>query len=170
MARKPEYLQEFLELSAELCGFSLFALRGTGYAIGYYLTVEGIVGPEILQRLFEAFKKLPSGSAKARDEALRAQLLSNEELGPVARNIMKLWFVSTWYELPGAWHEKFGGCGNDRTFIPFAYAYPEGLLWPGVGSHPPGAKPTGYASWEGRPVFREFKGDPMLWDDEAEAS
>ncbi|MDB6032630.1 MAG: hypothetical protein JWM16_2968 [Verrucomicrobiales bacterium] len=166
MDKKPEYLQAFLNLSAELCGFSVFTLSGTGYAIGYCLTVQRIVGPETMQRLLEEFKKLPSGNAKAREKALRVQLLSNEEFGPVARNIMKLWFVSTWYELPGAWHDKFGRYGNDQTFIPFPYAYPEGLLWPGIGSHPPGAKPTGYASWEGRPVFLEFKGDPMLWDDE----
>src|SRR5262249_56415818 len=96
-------------------------------------------------------KKEAGRNADEKDKLLRSKILSDEEFGPIARNILKLWYVSTWFELPRSWREKFGPLVNDRTFIPFAYAYPEGLLWPVVGSHPAGAKAPGYASWTEAP-------------------
>ncbi len=140
-------LQQFINLSSELCGFSDFTLRGTGYATRYYSTVVDIVGQDVLDRMFNVYAKLPAHTSPIRDKALRAEILAHDEFGPIARNIMKLWYLSVWYELPRAWHEKYGMYNNDRTFIPFPYGYPEALLWPSVGAHVPGAKPTGYGSW-----------------------
>ncbi len=145
-------LPSFLTLSAELCGISVFTLQGTGCAELYYSTLTGVVGQVLVAELLAAFAALPSDPA-SRATALRATILGNEKLGPVARNIVKLWYVSTWFELPHEWRQQFGVPPTDRTFIPSPYAYPEGLLWWSVGSHPSGAKATGYASWTEPPAI-----------------
>ena len=155
-------LQVFLNLSAELCGFSEFTLRGTGYAEEYYTTVVNMVGPECLDGLLTIYSRLPTGDPKTRDRELRAWILSDEKLGPIARNIIKLWYTSIWFELPAAWHEKFQTQREDRRFIPFTYAYRESLLAPAVGAHVQGAKAPGYGSWVQPPILLEFHGDPML--------
>lgn len=150
-------LQEFLNLSVELCGFSEFTLRGTSYAEKYFSTVEEIVGSNRLSHLLKAFEQLMAeagADAEKKDRLLRSRLLSHEEFGPIARNIVKLWYVSTWFELPRSWRDKFGPLVNDRTFIPDPYAYPEGLLWPAVGSHVQGAKAPGYGTWAEAPQIR----------------
>jgi hypothetical protein len=133
--------EQFILLSVQLCGISRYDLMGTGYAERYFETVEDIVGRELLLRLLGAFATLPSA------QGLPAAILNHPEFGPIARNIIKLWYTATWYELPFTWRENFGARPKDRTFVPFPYAYPESLLGPAVGAHPAGAKPTGHQSW-----------------------
>jgi hypothetical protein len=146
-------IEPFITLSAELCGISEFTLRGTGCANLYLSTVIGVVGEPVVAELLTAYGNLPSGNPATREAALRATILGDEKLGPIARNVIKLWYVSTWFELPPEWREKFGVPPSDRTFIPSPYAYPEGLLWWAVGSHPSGAKAPGYASWTEAPAI-----------------
>jgi hypothetical protein len=145
--------EPFIKLSADLCGISAFTLEGTGCAELYLKSVVGVVGEAVVEELLAAHAALPSGNSAARTAALRATILGHEKLGPIARNIIKLWYVSTWFRLPPEWREKFGVPPSDRTFIPSPYAYPEGLLWWAVGSHPSGAKAPGYASWTEAPVI-----------------
>jgi hypothetical protein len=155
-------LPEFINMSAELCGFSAYVHRGTGYSEAYYATTVGMVGQKTMEKLLEVYAALPVGDSKLRDEALRWRILSDLELGAVARNIIKLWYTGIWFELPQYWHDAYGTLQDDRRFIPFTYAYPEGLLGPSVGAHPQGAKAQGYASWSEPPEPLEFQGDPML--------
>lgn len=138
-------LDQFLNLSMMLCGISTFDLTGTGYADSYYQTVETIVGADRLARLLAVAGKIPVGPAGG--EFLRQEILGNEEFGPIARNIIKLWLMATWFELPQEWREKFGLNPDDRTHIPYTYAYVESLLGPATGCHPAGAKPSGHQAW-----------------------
>jgi len=89
--------QAFIALSSELCGFSEVTLRGTGYAEAYFSTVLDIAGTAVVDELLTTYDRLPAGSPEARDSALRARILSDEKLGPIARNIVKLWYTSIWY-------------------------------------------------------------------------
>ena len=145
----PDPFENFLLLSVQLCGISRFDLMGTGYATCYFGTVEDIVGRDLLHRLLEAFAALPAAPTR---KALRTAILNHPEFGPIARNIIKLWYTATWFQLPPTWRENFGG-PKDRTFVPYPYAYAESLLGPAVGAHPAGAKPTGHQSWTLPPVF-----------------
>jgi hypothetical protein len=79
-------------------------------------------------------------------------------LGPVARNIIRLWYVAIWYELPKRWKERFGGIDGempefDETYVVSPAAYTEGLLWRAIGAHPAGAKAPGYGEWAEPPII-----------------
>ena len=146
--------QAFLGLSVTLTGFTEFQLQGTGQAELYFSTVAGIVGEATMSELLKAFSHVQThaeGDVARLNKLLRVEILSDDKLGPIARNIIKLWYVGTWYQLPHAWRESFGVKDNDITFIPSPLSYTEGLLWPAIGSHPAGAKAPGYGTWSGPP-------------------
>lgn len=145
-------LDKFVRLSVQLCGISHNDLMGTGYAVQYFETVEKIVGSDLLDRLLEAFAALPADPVAYNSELLGA-ILNHPEFGPVARNIIKLWYTACWFQLPVTWRLNFGARPKDRTFIPYPYAYMESLLGPAVGAHPAGAKPTGHQSWTLPPKY-----------------
>jgi hypothetical protein len=146
-------LDIFLSMSEELCGIPAYYLSGTGYADTYLDTVRKIAGEDSINRLFASYSDLPRCCTQDREAAIRANLLSHDEFGPVARNIVKLWYTATWFVLPQAWHRKYNGAADDRAFVPDPYAYPEALLGPAVGAHPAGAKPTGHQAWISPPDY-----------------
>ena len=140
-------LDLFLSLSEELSGIPAYYLSGTGYSDKYLDTVQKIAGSDVIERLLATYAELPACCRKDREAALRANLLSQDEFGPIARGIVKLWYTATWFDLSQQWHQKYKAAADDRTFVPFPYAYPESLLGPAIGAHPAGARPTGHQAW-----------------------
>ncbi len=148
MASTP--FDDFLDFSTVVTGYSRFRLMGTGQAQLYFSTVTDVVGEATVTGLLAAFARVRKGAGA--DEAkleslLRAEVLSDEKLGPVARNIIKLWFVGTWYQLPAEWRDAFGAHLKDVTFVPSPASYTEGLLWPTVDANPSGTKGPGFGTW-----------------------
>ena len=94
--------------------------------------------------------------ATGREAFLRRELYGDPRLGPVARNVIKLWYVGIWYELPSAWVEAYGAGPADVDTMVSGAAYAEGLLWVAIGANPPGAKAPGYGSWTGPPCIPPF--------------
>ncbi|MGW3913337.1 hypothetical protein ACWEBX_17740, partial [Streptomyces sp. NPDC005070] len=81
------------------------------------------------------------------DRALRHRIFGDDRLGPVARNVIKLWYAGMWYALPAEWTDRYGARAAGETSTVTAAAYQEGLLWRAIGANPPGAKAPGYGSW-----------------------
>ncbi|MGH3829597.1 MAG: hypothetical protein ACRDRS_03950 [Pseudonocardiaceae bacterium] len=143
-------LERFLAFSADATAFTRFELQGTGQAQEYLDTVVRIVGATIVDRLLglhASAAAVAAGDGATREDLLRRDVFSDPRLGPVARNVVKMWFVGIWYELPREWTEAFGARPGDVTFMVSGTAYTEGLLWPAIGANPPGAKAPGYGSW-----------------------
>ncbi len=147
-------LQRFLAFSAEVTGFTIFDLTGTGQAESFLTTVSDVVGEEFVGELLDAYD---GASEQAQDDParldslLRRDIFSDEKLGPIARNVIKLWYVGIWYQLPREWMELYGVRDANDMFTVSAAAYTEGLLWPAIGANPPGAKGPGYGSWAAPP-------------------
>jgi hypothetical protein len=148
-----QFLDKFLRFSVELTASNTFELLGTGQAQTYLTAARKVVGDDLLSELFTAYASIPAGDSDAREAYIRRQVLGDEKLGPIARNIVKLWFTGIWYELPHAWSETYGARESDTTFVTSPAAYAEGLLWTTIGAHAPGAKAPGYSSWTGPPVI-----------------
>jgi len=153
----PEFMEYFLDLSVVLTGFSRFHLQGTGQASLYFETVRDIIGGELFGELLQTFHRLDLEAQNNNDESiltqgLRTEILGSEKIGPIARNIIKLWYVATWYELPQPEQNLCDPKENAKGFIPSPQAYPEGLLWPAIGVNPPGAKGQGYGTWSEPPL------------------
>jgi hypothetical protein len=144
----------FLGFSATVTAFTEFELLGTGQAEAYLAAVADVVGGDVVDALLEAYGRVLDGAPQAgaaQDDLMRGLIFSDAKLGPIARNVIKLWYVGIWYELPPAWTEAFGARAKNVTFMVSAAAYTEGLLWPAIGANPPGAKAPGYGSWADPP-------------------
>ncbi|QYX31282.1 hypothetical protein [Sphaerospermopsis torques-reginae] len=154
--KTPEFVGYFLGLSAELTGFSRFDLEGTGQADLYFDTVLNTIGEQIFKELLETFHQLDKSAKKKHNptilsEGLREEILSSATLGPVARNIIKLWYTATWDKLPKSLESWYGINQQNSPFIPSPQSYAEGLVWKAVGVNPPGAKAPGYGTWSEPP-------------------
>ena len=147
-------LDAFVALSAAVCGFTEFDLHGSGQAEAYLSTVRDGAGEEVLSDLLDAWTRVRDEARQ--DDALLGRLLRREvfsdpKLGPVARNVVKLWYVGIWYELPPAWIDAYGALEKNYTFMVSAAAYTQGMLWTAIGANPPGIRGPGYGSWVGPP-------------------
>jgi len=140
-------IDQFLIFSAEVTAFSGFELRGTGMAEAYFNAVLGVVGESIVAKLLDAYASLEGTPENERESRMRQVIFGDEKLGPIARNVIKLWYIGIWEELPHVWTETYGAIEKNVPFMVSAAAYTEGLLWPAIGANPPGAKAPGYASW-----------------------
>lgn len=148
-----ERLTDFLALSAALTGFPVGRLRGTGQAARYLATLDDIAGGATADDLLDAYRGIAGSGEAEMAEGMRRAILSDERLGPLARNLVKLWYTGTWYQLPRDWREAYGSSAKDRSFVVAPEAYTEGLLWPAIGANPSGAKPFGYGMWVHPPRF-----------------
>ncbi len=143
-------LDAFLSLSVLLTGYSRFRLLGTGQAQLYFSTLCDVVGEATVDELLQALARVRSRAGDddaAVESFLRAEILSDEKLGPIARNVIKLWYVGVWYQLPAEWRDAYGLREKDVTFVPSPASYAEGLLWPTIDANPSGAKGPGYGTW-----------------------
>ncbi len=137
----------FIALSAEITAFTPFELQGTGQAREYFDKTVAVVGAATVRALLDAYEPLRAVPHPERETRLRREIFGDEKLGPIARNIVKMWYSGVWFELPRAWTEAYGARENNVTVTVSGKAYTEGLLWPAIGAHPPGAKAPGYGSW-----------------------
>jgi len=130
----------FLDFSEAATGFSRADLESTGQGEAYFATARDILEGNRFEDFLRAYH----------DSGLQA-LLSSPKFGPIARNMIKLWYTATWERLPRKWQDDYGSISNDTKFVVSAEAYKTGLLWPAIGVNPPGAHGPGYGAWSDAP-------------------
>ncbi|MFC1412820.1 hypothetical protein ACEZCY_27900 [Streptacidiphilus sp. N1-12] len=158
----------FLLLSVDLTAFEESDLLGTGLARQYLAKLRATCGDKVVAALLDAHRaaRADAGGAAAGDDstpldrarldrALRHRIFSDDCLGPVARNVIKLWYAGMWYGLPAGWIDTYGAHTAAETSTVTAASYQEGLLWRAIGANPPGAKAPGYGSWARPPRIEE---------------
>jgi hypothetical protein len=165
--------EEFLCLSVDLTAFRETDLLGTGLAHQYLAKVRDACGDEVVTALLAAHRAARADAAgdaglhgpvpveralvdrDRLDRELRHRIFSDDRLGPVARNVIKLWYAGMWYELPPEWTDSYGARTAAETSTVTAASYQEGLLWRAIGANPPGAKGPGYGSWAQPPRIED---------------
>lgn len=143
----------FLTLSAALTGFTTAELQGTGLVTMHYNQALAVLGPRIVGALLLRWSEI-HGAAVPLDPLdekwqapLEQKILGDALIGPVARNILLLWYTGNWYQMPGPWRQNYGAAASDQPRVVSAAAYQEGLMWKAIAAHPPAAKSPGFGSW-----------------------
>lgn len=144
-------LERFVALSALLTGFREVQLTGTEVAQQHLDVLRAVLPADIVEDLFTAFNRLPS---EGREKAVATTMLGDPKLGPVAKNIILLWYTGLWNQMPEIWRRAHGASTKDVTHLPSGAAYRSGLQWVAAGAHPPGASHQGFASWSLEPRGR----------------
>jgi hypothetical protein len=152
----PECSEAFLDLSELLTGFDRAQLLGTGVAGDYLRTLEEVLPGGVLANLLEASGRLPAGDQ--RDAAVTSEILDDPELGPVARNLILLWYCGTWTALPEDWRQVHGTSPLDTDRVVSPETYVAGLQWVAAGAHPVGARQQGFGAWALAPDGAEQPG------------
>lgn len=154
MKKEKDPLAHFLALSVELTGYERTDLLGTGLAETYYQTFTGIVSPAICEALWEVVAAIiarDSGDEEKLIAAIRSEILASPLFGPLAANIIQMWYIGSWMELPQGWRNAYGTNPADTTHVISAEGYKQSLIYDVMQAHPPGAKQPGYGSWHHPP-------------------
>lgn len=149
MVRVEERSELFLGLSALLTGFDRVQLLGTGMIDEYSRALEAVLPAGVLDELLTAYERLPAGAD--REGALAAEILGDPKLGPVARNVIILWYLGAWAGMPDDWRAAYGTSPLDDHHLISAAAYQAGLQWLVAGGHPAGSAAQGFGSWAAAP-------------------
>lgn len=139
----PDAVGQFLRLSVILTGFDEYELLGTGMLDTYFDELLRIIGSREAGSLFGALLRVDDGD----EESFRTGILEDARYGPVARNVLVMWYLGVWSQLPRGWRNTYGATAYDTDHVVSAAAYREGLVWPAAGTHPMGAKQQGFGSW-----------------------
>jgi hypothetical protein len=140
-----ERFDRFLQLSELLTGFGQVDLFATGVAGEYLGTLDALLPEGTLDDLMAACDALPGGAE--RDAAVASTILGDAKLGPVARNLIVLWYCGAWTALPDSWRAAYGASALDTDKVVSAETYLAGLQWVVAGAHPAGAQQQGYGAW-----------------------
>ena len=132
----------FLGVSARLTGFGRVALLGTGMTAEYLRAMDAVLPAGILDELLD--------DPRVASDAGIAELLDDTKLGPVARNLILLWYCGTWTRCPTSGVPRNGTSPLDVTRVESAAAYQAGLQWVAAGAHPGGRAPAGLRRLVGR--------------------
>ncbi len=158
-----EYRTIFVEFCAFLTGYSVTALEGTGLPDTYQQLLEQVLGHSLMQQFHELSHKVVALSEPAsREEEMRRSVLPSPIFWPVVSNLISLWYMGSWAQLPDEWYAatgmpKPGPNDAGRTHVPTEAAYTEQLSYRTAGAHTPGAKPTGFGSWSIPPIFKRLE-------------
>lgn len=137
----------FLALSVVLTGFDLYELQGTGVSDELFATLRRIV-PGPTRELLRVWREVSRAPTPAEVEAgVRTRIMDDPRLGPVARNVITMWYTGLWVPLPNEWHYAWGTPPGDVNHVVSALAYQESLVWKAAGTHPMGARQPGFGTW-----------------------
>ena len=149
----------FLAFSAELTGYTETDLEGTGNVDSFLGVLEQQTGAKAMALFYDAAAAvLQRGSAAARAEAMRIDVLPSPTVWPMCASLIMLWYQGFWPALAASWYSGVGsakpkGWSATQKIVPSAQAYTAQLAYRAAGAHPPGANPTGHGSWSIDPVF-----------------
>lgn len=152
--------QRFVALSVVLTGFDDAELWGTGMVDPYLDWLRSVVGDQRTGDLLSASQATidaAGGKPAVLERLFLINILEDDALGPLARNLIVLWYLGQWNQLPADWRDLHGASALDQTCIISPDAYVQGLAWKAIHTHPTGAKMPGYGSWALPPVGAEGK-------------
>jgi hypothetical protein len=137
---------QFLSLSAFFTGFTQAELQGTGLAGRYYDVVNTIIDSDIIGTMLLDFQtSIDQGEGNTAPDGQR--LIEDPKTGPVIKNIISLWYLGQWNQMPHGWRNEYGASALDRNHIISASSYKHGLVWTAMGAHPMGTKQQGFGAW-----------------------
>lgn len=148
-------MERFIAISAALTGFDGASLWATGCAEDYLRQLSLVAGPDMTERFLGNGSQFAEATPEEATKELRASVLSDPDLGALARSLIQLWYLGQWTPMPPDWVERNGAKEADVSRILSTRSYQEGLVWIAMRAHPLGAKPTGFGSWAEPPASAE---------------
>ena len=140
-------LEIFVDLSVVLTGFSKNKLQPQHDTLQlseeYYNTLLKEVNPTLVAQLSAAFTSLQGDNKQVDPVKFKSDIIDNTVLGPVAKNIIKMWYVGIWYYITPE---------TEQGYIISDNAYTHGLVWDAMLAHPMGYSEGNFGNWDSAPA------------------
>ncbi len=148
-------LDQFVSLSSALTGVSTEQLKPQLDPIGIADQYLAQVDPATLTNLLTTFEQQSTEPGNAEQAA--AFILADPTLGPVARSIIKVWLLGTWYAPTDPTDPTDPSKSGPPLRVVSSQAYKESLVWKVMQSHPMGYSMFSFGYWaEPPPAFNDF--------------
>jgi hypothetical protein len=140
-------LELFVALSSVLTGFPESTLAPSLDPVRlkniYFDTLRVKADPATLSQLLAVFKGIHDALPVVRwPDAVHDQILLNNELGPLARQIIKLWLLGVYFSPPDQ---------SVTGEVVSSMAFTHGLLWTAIRAHPTGYSVFPHGYWASPP-------------------
>lgn len=140
----------FINLSAALTGFQASKLSNpfdTQKVAEVYFEVVSDpknVDQATFSKLLATFNQIAQQypTQPSQNEQITAQILNSSVLGPLAKNINRMWYLGVWYT-----DDK-----QQNGFVVSQLAYINGLVWEVMEAHPMGYSQENFGYWETAPT------------------
>lgn len=151
MSSDPD-LTNFVALSAVLTGFTtdqLFPpISPDPVAVEYLSTLKANVPAALVTQLLTTFQNIAAQQPPNIAQEVQQQILDDPTMGPVARNIIRMWYLSIWYDL----NQQQPITGFSTGTVVSMNAYTKGLAWDAAQAHPMGYSEMHYGYWATPPT------------------
>jgi hypothetical protein len=144
--------QQFVDLSSALTGVSGTQLQpridSIGIAKQYLAMIQSTASKVRSEDFDNLLATFTAKSPELGPEKAAAFVLADPTSGPIARSIIKMWLLGTWYDPsnPGS-----------AIQVVSMQAYKESLVWKVMQSHPMGYSMWSFGYWAGPPpAFDQF--------------
>ncbi len=139
----------FINLSATLTGFPATTLSNpfdTQKVAEVYFKVLSDptnVDQATFNKLLATFNQLVQQfpSQPAQNQQIQTQIINDATLGPLAKNINRMWYLGVWYT-----DDK-----QQNGFVVSQLAYINGLVWEVMEAHPMGYSTENFGYWNTTP-------------------
>lgn len=140
-------LETFVNLSVILTGFSKTTLQPTHDTLKlseeYFNTLKKEIPANDLDLLSKAVQPLMENNKDIDLLAFQKQIMDDQQLGPIAKNIIQMWYVGIWYYIPFQ---------SGNGYIISDKAYTHGLVWTAMQAHPMGYSEENFGYWDEAPA------------------
>jgi hypothetical protein len=145
-------LTNFVGLSAVLTGFTtdqLFPpISPDPVAVEYLNMLKAKVAAPLVNQILTTFQNIAAQNPPDIKQEVQQQILDDPQMGPVARNIIRMWYLSIWYDL----NQPQPITGFSSGTVVSMNAYTKGLAWDAAQAHPMGYSEMHYGYWAAPPV------------------
>jgi hypothetical protein len=144
-------LPAFQTLSCVLTGFPAARVAPTldpiGLSAQFLAWVTEQVGQPLMDQLLQKFNAIQPPT----EQAVQQQIMADPTLGPLARRIIRLWYLGIWYfEEPPS---PDSTPQNPNGVVVSANAYTGGLAWDAIQAHAMGYSEMHYGYWSTGPAL-----------------
>jgi len=138
-------LDTFVQLSAILTGYPEKKLKPKNdtqkVSEAYFAVLNKEVDAQTIAQLNSTFTSIQNP-----DEAsVKTQIVDDPTLGPIAKNITKMWYLAIWYSLDPT------STDPNATYVVSSITYKNGLAWSTMYAHPMGYSEENFGYWETPP-------------------
>lgn len=149
-------LSNFVNLSAVLTGYQPSDLYDDfdpePVAIEYLAMLKSKVDAATVTNLITTFANINAQATPLTTESefiaeIQMQIINDAQMGPVALNIVRMWYLSIWYEM----NQPQPITGFSAGTVVSMNAYTKGLAWDAGQAHAMGYSEMHFGYWETEP-------------------